>query len=243
MNAITVYALCKKADARLEQMIHDMEGMTISIVEQIPSASEASYNVMYLVDTNGDGRYEAYIKADIDGTPTMVELGPIIDLSDFYTKTQIDTLLAGKQALLTWDNVPTSDSSNAISSGAIYNALEGVHRELTQAQYDQLTPAEKNNGTEYFITDAEAEGDFSDIETRLLAIEENYTLYYIDSNQNKIILHLSDTTKIEKLSDNRVDWTIHCPSNNKDYLVTVTATGSGAVRSNPVVTIAEVEEE
>jgi hypothetical protein len=76
-----------------------------------------------------------------------------------------------------------------------------------------------------------------------LAIEENYTLYYIDSNQNKIILHLSDTTKIEKLNDNRVDWTIHCPSNNKDYLVTVTATGSGAVRSNPVVTVTEVEEE
>jgi hypothetical protein len=136
MNAVTVYALCKKADARLEQMIHDMEGMTISVVEQVPSASEASYNVMYLVDTNGDGKYEAYIKADVDDTPTMVELGPIIDLSAYYTSAQVDTLLAGKQALLTWDNTPTSGSSNAISSGAIYNALEGIHRELTQAQYD-----------------------------------------------------------------------------------------------------------
>ena len=172
MNAITVYALCKKADARLEQMIHDMEGMTISVVEQVPSASEASYNVMYLVDTNGDGRYEAYIKADIEGTPTMVELGPIIDLSDFYTKTQIDTMLAGKQALLTWDNAPTSGSSNVISSGAIYNALEGVHRELTQAQYNQLTPAEKNNGTVYFITDAVDEGDFSEIEDRVEELED-----------------------------------------------------------------------
>ena len=123
MKAITVYALCKKADARLEQMIHDMEGMTISVVEQVPSASEASYNVMYLVDTNGDGKYEAYLKADIDGTPTIIELGPIIDLSDFYTKTQIDTLLSGKQALLAWDNVPTENSTNAISSGAIYNVL------------------------------------------------------------------------------------------------------------------------
>lgn len=188
MNAITVYALCKKADARLEQMIHDMEGMTISVVEQVPSAAEASYNVMYLVDTNGDGRYEAYIKADVDGTPTMVELGPIIDLSAYYTSAQIDTLLAGKQALLTWDNMPTSGSSNAISSGAIYNALEGVHRELTQAQYDQLTPAEKNNGTIYFITDAEAEGDFSGLEDRVDDLET--------SNQSAVHYKGTTTTSI-----------------------------------------------
>ena len=188
MNAVTVYALCKKADARLEQMIHDMEGMTISVVEQVPSAAEASYNVMYLVDTNGDGRYEAYIKADVDGTPTMVELGPIIDLSAYYTSAQIDTLLAGKQALLTWDNTPTSGSSNAISSGAIYNALEGVHRELTQAQYDQLTPAEKNNGTIYFITDAEAEGDFSGLEDRVDDLET--------SNQSAVHYKGTTTTPI-----------------------------------------------
>lgn len=123
MKAITVYALCKKADKALEQMIHDMEGMSIQVVEEPPTPSTAQYNIMYLVDTNGDGKYEAYLKADIDGTPTIIELGPIIDLSDFYTKTQIDTLLNGKQALLTWDDVPTENSSNAISSGAIYNAL------------------------------------------------------------------------------------------------------------------------
>ena len=121
MNAITVYALCKKADARLEQMIHDMEGMTISVVEQVPSASEASYNVMYLVDTNGDGRYEAYIKADVDGTPTMVELGPIIDLSAYYTKTETD------------------------------NAIKGYHQVISDTTYSNLPDATKKNGNVYYV--------------------------------------------------------------------------------------------
>jgi hypothetical protein len=85
---------------------------------------EAQYNVMYLVDTNGDGKYEAYIKAKISDVDQIISLGSIIDLSDFYTKSEIDTALAGKQPLLTWDNVPTSGSSNAISSGAIYAALD-----------------------------------------------------------------------------------------------------------------------
>lgn len=35
-----------------------------------------------------------------------------------------------------------------------YHAPSAVRTELTQAQYDLLTPAEKNNGTIYFITDA-----------------------------------------------------------------------------------------
>lgn len=49
---------------------------------------------------------------------------------------------------------------------------ETPHVDLTQAEYDLLTPAEKLNGTEYFITDAQAQGDFSVLENRISDVED-----------------------------------------------------------------------
>ena len=147
-------------------MIHDMEGMTVEIVDEIPTVQEAQYNVMYLVDTNGDGKYEAYIKAKISGIDQIISLGSIIDLSDFYTKSEIDTALAGKQPLLTWDNVPTSGSSNAISSGAIYTALDKIKiEEISNIEYAAL--ATKDPDKIYFVYEAE---------------EDNRTVIAYDSN-------------------------------------------------------------
>lgn len=425
MDIIT-YALCKKADREIIDMIHDMEGMTVQIVDEIPTVQEAQYNVMYLVDTNGDGKYEAYIKAKISGVDQIISLGSIIDLSDFYTKSEIDTALAGKQPLLTWDNVPTSGSSNAISSGAIYTALDKIkieemtdteyaalatkdpdkvyfvyeteednrsivckdsngnwkytttiigttasnvtdnvtaeestvttpptpgfdywygsvvfatttpektvyhsmfyfsnngragmrdtasgdgapdayfelgtygsityhptpsgspvsslyvfssshrgsgdtiefnvnpkpngfkriykgdqlyvtnelpdiapHIDLTQAQYDALTPA---TDTIYFITDSDTDINFSDFETRLQNIEENYTLYYVDGS-TRVPLTLKNTKNITRIDDNTVEWDILEPTSNKMYKATVTASGTGNVRRNPQIAITEV---
>ena len=421
MDIIT-YALCKKADKEIIDMIHDMEGMTVQIVDEIPTVQEAQYNVMYLVDTNGDGKYEAYIKAKISGVDQIISLGSIIDLSDFYTKSEIDTALAGKQPLLTWDNVPTSGSSNAISSGAIYTALDKIkieemtdaeyaalatkdpdkvyfvyeaeednrtviaydsngdfmytltmygcaasgisidskittpptitgpdhfgsgafifeatfadgntyyfsslftdgrtgyamsnnaahisdaygtnlffaingnrfnlmsapnvawvsslhisgydessfefavtpkpngfkriykgdqlyvtnelpdiapHIDLTQAQYDALTPA---TDTIYFVTDSDRDINFSDFETRLQNIEENYTLYYVDGS-TRVPLTLKNTKNITRIDDNTVEWDILEPTSNKMYKATVTASGTGNVRRNPQIAITEV---
>lgn len=153
MDIIT-YALCKKADKEIIDMIHDMEGMTVEIVDEIPTVQEAQYNVMYLVDTNGDGKYEAYIKAKISGVDQIISLGSIIDLSDFYTKSEIDAALAGKQPLLTWDNVPISGSSNAISSGAIYTALDKIKiEEISDIEYAAL--ATKDHDKVYFVYETE----------------------------------------------------------------------------------------
>lgn len=49
--------------------------------------------------------------------------------------------------------------------------IEALHVELTQAEYDALTPEEKNNGTEYFITDSTDSGDFSYLENRLSVLD------------------------------------------------------------------------
>lgn len=46
---------------------------------------------------------------------------------------------------------------NEIQYGSNIYKLAGDEVELTQAEYDALSTAQKNNGTTYFITDADAE--------------------------------------------------------------------------------------
>lgn len=44
-----------------------------------------------------------------------------------------------------------------IRNGVTYGGASGTEtQELTQAEYDALTPAQKTNGTVYFITDGSA---------------------------------------------------------------------------------------
>lgn len=51
--------------------------------------------------------------------------------SDVYTKTQADTLLAGKQNMLTFDNAPTAGSNNAVKSGGVKQAIDDKLTEVT----------------------------------------------------------------------------------------------------------------
>lgn len=44
---------------------------------------------------------------------------------DAYTKTETDTLLAQKQNVLTFDNVPTANSNNPVKSGGVKTELDG----------------------------------------------------------------------------------------------------------------------
>lgn len=46
-------------------------------------------------------------------------------LSD-YTDAQIDTLLAAKQDVLTFDTAPTEDSTNPVTSGGVFDAISAV---------------------------------------------------------------------------------------------------------------------
>lgn len=63
-------------------------------------------------------------------------------LNDYYTKTQVDTALAGKQATLTLDNSPTNGSNNPVKSGGVYTALLGKQNTLT---FDDSPTSGSNN--------------------------------------------------------------------------------------------------
>ena len=56
---------------------------------------------------------------------------------------------------LTYDAVPTANSANLLTSGAVYSALDSITPgvSLTESTYLALTENEKNNGTVYYLSD------------------------------------------------------------------------------------------
>lgn len=206
---IVTYALCMGNDNYLKDLIESMNSLQMVVQDTVPTVETAEPNKLYLVDINHDGVYEEYVLAEVEGVQQIVELGSFTDLTNYYNKTEINTLLAG------------------------------LHIECTQAQYDLLTPAQKNNGAEYFITDAETEGDFAEIETRLDNLEANFVVIY-ENGSDIVRLYTQNTTKVIKVDANTIEWYITDPDSHRNFKATVTATGEGSVRTNPQVTVTEV---
>ena len=93
--------------------------LTIQVVQTLPQAGQNG--VIYLVPNSGSWTniYDEYIW--VSSTSTFEKIGTTeIDLSNYYTKTQVDTLLNGKQdTLVSWTNIKTINSISLLGSGDI----------------------------------------------------------------------------------------------------------------------------
>lgn len=103
--------------------LRNLTGFTAKAVDVLPETGED--NIIYLVkneeSTENQNVYDEYLW--INGAFEKLKSTDKIDLSDYYTKSQADTLLAAKQDKLTYDDVPTQGSNNAVTSGTVYTAL------------------------------------------------------------------------------------------------------------------------
>lgn len=101
--------------------------MRFEEVEELPETGENG--VIYLVP-NGDDTFTEWVW--VENEETFEKLGYDVDLSDYYTKEEIDdahlTISAAlnelhdeKQNNLVYDNIPTENSSNSVTSGGIFN--------------------------------------------------------------------------------------------------------------------------
>jgi len=103
--------------------LRNLTGFTAKAVDALPETGED--NIIYLVkneeSTDTQNVYDEYLW--INGAFEKLKSTDKIDLSDYYTKSQADTLLAAKQDKLTYDDVPTQGSNNAVTSGTVYTAL------------------------------------------------------------------------------------------------------------------------
>jgi hypothetical protein len=99
-------------------------GFNVLVVQELPATGEA--HTLYFVpsaDPQTQNVYDEYLYAN----NAWEQVGSTaVDLSNYYTKSQTDTLLANKAEIV----------------------------EITQAEYDALPTASKNNGSIYSITDA-----------------------------------------------------------------------------------------
>ena len=121
-------------------------GIRFVEVQQLPSTGENG--IIYLVP-NGDDTFTEWVW--LEDEERFEKLGYDVDLSDYYTKTQVDTALAAKQNTLTFDNTPTENSTNPVTSGGIYTALQNVQPDLsnyyTKTQVDTALAAKQNTLT------------------------------------------------------------------------------------------------
>lgn len=112
---------------QIDAIVAALDTLKLEPVAELPT-QDISTTTIYLLETATPGTYEQYLYLN----DTWVLLGSTdVDLSNYYNKSQVDTLLLTKQAVLTFDNAPTSGSNNPVKSGGIYTALAGKQDTLT----------------------------------------------------------------------------------------------------------------
>ena len=112
---------------QIDAIVAALDTLSLEPVAELPT-QDISTTTIYLLETATPGTYEQYLYLN----ETWVLLGSTdVDLSNYYNKSQVDTLLLTKQAVLTFDNAPTSGSNNPVKSGGIYTALAGKQDTLT----------------------------------------------------------------------------------------------------------------
>ena len=122
----------------VEELIGSTVGVTIEIVQELPTVGQT--NVIYFLPTETANVYSQYIYTANDG---WVLIGSTsVDLSNYYTKGQVDTLLNGKQNVLTIDAFPTAMSNNPVASGGVYSAIAQMQ---PQFQFTNMPVASQSN--------------------------------------------------------------------------------------------------
>lgn len=124
------------SQAEVDQLISQISGgITLEVVEELPETG-ISTSTIYLIEA-GENVYTQYLFSSVDNEWKILG-STTVDLSNYYTKAQVNALLDDKQDTLEYDNAPTASSEKMVKSGGIYNALQAKQDTL---EYDN-TPTE-----------------------------------------------------------------------------------------------------
>ena len=166
--------------AEVRALISTISTMDIQVVNALPT-EDISTTTIYFLKPSGATTYDEYVyinnawvkigTTDLDLSQYVTNDALTLRLADYYTKAEIDTLLAqyalkdnvydkdavdalldAKQDSLTFDNAPTKNSNNVVKSGGIYSTVDNVYKMMGENGTKNLLPSSNSSGTRLGIT-------------------------------------------------------------------------------------------
>ena len=134
------YQTKSDVEALIQDELTRFDKLDYDIVDALPDKGVPG--VRYLVKHGTDNRYEEFIYThdgwhDIGATDE-------VNLEDYYTKDEVDALVAGKADALTFDATPTAGSTNPVTSEGIKAYVDGrdpfMLLDFSQTGNGTLTP-------------------------------------------------------------------------------------------------------
>lgn len=99
--------------------------MVVDTVSNLPGIDDISGFRLTVGSTADVIDTAAQYRLNFDGNWYVQQQG-----TDFYTRAQIDSMLAAKQDLLTYDAVPVQDSTNPVYSGGVFYPIQQALADL-----------------------------------------------------------------------------------------------------------------
>ena len=125
----------------VDALISAIQSLKKEVVAELPT-TDISTDTIYLVPSSSSQTQNVYDEYLYINNAWELIGSTAFDLTNYYTKTEVDAALANKQNTLTFDNTPTASSNNPVKSGGIFTALEDKQDTLT---FDNAPIANSNN--------------------------------------------------------------------------------------------------
>ena len=126
---------------QMSTLIATLNGLAISVVSELPT-TDIDTHTLYLVPKTNPESPDVYNEYMYINNAWELIGSTEVNLTNYYTKTEVDTALTAKQDELTFDSAPTASSDNPVKSGGIKTALDAKQDTLT---FDNAPTASSDN--------------------------------------------------------------------------------------------------
>lgn len=164
-NIDQVISVDFEADSELNVQVGSVfQGASIDDTVISTKKTWSSQKISDELDTKADGadvytKTQTYSKTEVDAAiPSSASEISYDNTDSGLSATDVQAAideLANTSGGGTAEDTTFDDTNVTFSANNVQSALENIIKKLTQAEYDELTPAEQHNGTIYYITDSD----------------------------------------------------------------------------------------
>ena len=126
---------------QMSTLLAALNGLAIVVVSELPT-TDIDTHTLYLVPKSNPTSPDIYNEYMYINNAWELIGSTEVNLTNYYTKTEVDTALASKQDELTFDTAPTASSTNPVESGGVKTALDAKQDTLT---FDSTPTASSTN--------------------------------------------------------------------------------------------------